>query len=132
MNLPPLRWAIVIVDLEPVEGHEQSGVRRVLVVSAEPFHRSGMMTICPITAARTDARYPGEVAISKGEGGQTKDGLILCQQPRTISMTRIKTTELASAGGVSYVTDRAIRARVRDALSHHLGLDIPAPRDGAV
>lgn len=131
MNLPPLRWSIVIVDLDPVEGHEQSGTRRVLVVSAEPFHRSGMMTICPITAARTDARYPGEVAIGRGEAGQTKDGLILCQQQRTISMSRIKTTELVAAGGVRYVTDRAIRARVRDALTHHLGLDIPALLDGA-
>ncbi len=131
MTLPPLRWAIVIVDLDPVEGHEQSGTRRVLVVSTEPFHRSGMMTICPITAARSDARYPGEVAIGAGHAGQTKDALILCQQVRTISMRRIKASEVAAGGGVRYVTEPAIRAAVRDALSHQLGLDIPPLIDGA-
>ena len=31
-----------------------------------------------------------------------------------------------------YVTDPAIRARVREALQRHLGLDIPAAIDGAI
>jgi mRNA-degrading endonuclease toxin of MazEF toxin-antitoxin module len=32
-----LRWAVVIARLDPVEGHEQAGTRRALVVSYEPF-----------------------------------------------------------------------------------------------
>ncbi len=55
----PLRWSIVIVDLDPTQGHEQAGERRALVISYEPFHRSEMATVCPMTAARSDARYPG-------------------------------------------------------------------------
>lgn len=123
---PPLRWAVVIVDLDPVTGHEQAGVRRALVVSYEPFHRSGLVTVCPITAARTEARYPGDVPIPAGEAGQTKAGVIVASQVRTIAQRRVR------AGRTRYVTDPRLRRAIRAALAHHLGLDIPAIADGAV
>ena len=125
MTSGPLRWAVVIVGLDPTEGHEQVGERRALVVSYQPFHRSGLMTVCPITAARTEPRYPGEVAIRAGEAGQTKTGVILCSQVRTVAQARIRGRPL----GV--VSAPATRKRVRRALAHHLGLDIPAVGDGA-
>lgn len=128
---PPLRWALVIVELHPTEGHEQSGSRRALVVSYEAFHGSGLLTVCPITAARSTPRYPGEIAIPTGEAGQTKDGLILCAQVRTISVRRIRATGILPGGGVSYLNNPTIRSAVRTALGHHLGLDIPALADGA-
>jgi mRNA interferase MazF len=121
----PLRWAVVIVDLDPVEGHEQGGERRALVVSYEPFHRSGLATVCPITAARADARYPGDVPIPAGEAGQTRPGVILTSQLRTISVRRFRSKPLGS------VMDPSIRRKVRFALAHHLGLDVPAIGDGA-
>lgn len=120
-----LRWATVIVDLEPTQGHEQAGSRRALVVSYEPFHRSGLLTVCPITAARAQPRYPGDVAIPIGEAGQTRDGVIVCSQLRTISAERVRTPALGS------LTDPALRRQVRRALAHHLGLDVPAIADGA-
>lgn len=128
---PPLRWAVVIVDLDPTEGHEQAGSRRALVVSYEAFHRSGLLTVCPITAARERPRYPGEVAIPAGEGGQTKDGLILCAQVRTISVRRIRASGIRPDGGIAYVTDPRIRSAVRASLRHHFGVDIPPLSDGA-
>ncbi len=131
VGLPALRWAVVIVGLDPVEGHEQAGERRALVVSYEAFHRSGLLTVCPISAAREKPRYPGEVAIPAGEGGQTKSGLILCAQVRTISVRRIRATGILPGGGVAHLTDARIRSAVRAALRHHLGLDIPAQSDGA-
>lgn len=121
----PLRWAVVIVDLDPAEGHEQAGERRALVVSYEPFHRSGLATVCPITAARSDARYPGDIPIPVGEAGQTHPGVILTSQLRTVSLRRLRSTTLGS------VMDPSIRRAVRSALAHHLGLDIPAIGDGA-
>lgn len=121
----PLRWSVVIVDLDPAEGHEQAGERRALVVSYEPFHRSGLATVCPITAARSESRYPGDVAIPRDEAGQTKDGVILTSQVRTISLRRVR------AAPLGMVRDRRIRRAVRAALAHHLGLDIPALADGA-
>lgn len=119
------RWSIVVVDLDPVEGHEQAGERRALVVSYEPFHRSGLATVCPITAARSSARYPGDVPIRAGEAGQTRDGVIVTSQVRTISMRRFRSAAIGS------VTDASMRRAVRAALAHHLGLDVPAIADGA-
>jgi mRNA interferase MazF len=114
-----------VVDLDPVEGHEQAGRRRALVVSYEPFHQSGLMTVCPITAARSEARYPGDVPIPIGEAGQTRAGVILCSQVRTISTRRIRGQPLG------IVSEMMIRATVRRAIAHHLGLDVPAVLDGA-
>jgi mRNA-degrading endonuclease toxin of MazEF toxin-antitoxin module len=96
-----------------------------LVVSYEPFHRSGLATVCPITSARSTARYPGDVKIPQGEASQTRDGVIVASQVRTISLGRTRSRPLGT------VTDRAIRRAVRAALAHHLGLDIPAVGDGA-
>lgn len=121
----PLRWAVVVVDLDPVRGHEQAGQRRALVVSYEPFHRSGLATVCPITAARAEPRYPGDVPLRAGEAGQTRDGLILASQVRTISLRRVRSAPMGT------VQDPAVRRAVRAALAHHLGLDIPALADGA-
>ncbi|MEX1156738.1 MAG: type II toxin-antitoxin system PemK/MazF family toxin [Chloroflexota bacterium] len=125
LSIGPLRWGVVVVALDPAEGHEQAGTRRALVVSYEPYHRSGLMTVCPLTAARAGARYPGDVAIPVGEAGQTKPGVILCSQVRTISMRRIR------GAPVGYVTDPQLRRGVRRALAHHLGLDIPAVAERA-
>lgn len=79
----------MLVELDPVQGHEQAGQRCALVVSYEPFHRSGLATVCPITAARSAARYPGDVPIRKGEAGQTRDATIVVSQLRTISLKRV-------------------------------------------
>jgi mRNA-degrading endonuclease toxin of MazEF toxin-antitoxin module len=116
----------VLVDFDPTVGHEQQGHRRALVVSYEPFHRSGMATVCPVTTR--PPRYPGEVPIPAGHAGQTRDGLVLAHQVRTIDLRRVSTYEL---GGIrQVVTDPGIRRAVRSALAHQLGLDIPGAADG--
>lgn len=130
MARPPLRWAVLVVDLDPAEGHEQGGERRALVVSYEALHAAGMVTICAITAAREDARYPGEIPIPVGEAGQTKPGVILCHQVRTISMRRARAM-VAAGARPHHLTDTAIRAEVRRALAVQLGLDVPGLLDGA-
>lgn len=123
LSAGPLRWSVVIVDLDPVSGHEQAGRRRALVVSYEPFHRSGLLTVCPITAARAEERYPGDVALPVGVAGQTKPAVVTCAQLRTISRGRVRSAP------VGHLTDAGLRRRVRMALAHHLGLDIPASVD---
>ena len=126
--MTPLRWSIVLIDLDPGSiGHEQRGQRRALVVSYEPFHRSGMATVCPISAR--GARYPGEVPLSAGHAGQTRDAVVLCHQVRTVDLTRVTAFELG--GAVQYVTDPAVRLGVREALARQLGIDMPAATDGA-
>jgi len=128
VRVTPLRWAVVIVDLEPgTVGHEQRGQRRALVVSHEAFHASGMATVCPISAR--EPRYPGEVAVPAGHAGQMKNGVVLCHQVRTIDLARVSALEIA--GRTQFVTDPAIRQQVRAALARQLGLDIPAGLDGS-
>ena len=129
MIAQPLRWAVVIVTLDPTVGHEQQGTRRGLIVSREAFHRSGLAQICSISAARDDVRYPSEVAIPRGEAGQTKNGVILCHQVRTVSLERIDPFLVGTT--VEYVTDPEIRRQVREALQHQLGLDLPLAVDAA-
>jgi mRNA interferase MazF len=123
----PLRWSILIAALDPTVGHEQRGRRRVLVVSYEPFHRSGMATVCPISAR--PPRYLGEVALPRGHAGQTEDAVVLCHQLRTIDLARLASFEIG--GEPQRLTDPLIRGEVRSAIAHHLGLDIRAPLDGA-
>jgi mRNA interferase MazF len=122
-----LRWAIVIVDFDPVPGHEQEGTRRALVVSYEAFHRSGMAAVCPISAR--EAKYPGEVAIPRGHAGQTKDAVVLCHQVRTIDLSRVAAVQIG--GEVQYVSSPEVRSLVRAALLHQFGLDLPPSVDGA-
>ena len=98
-----------------------------MVVSYEPFHRSGLATVCPITTR--GPKYPGEVRIPAGHAGQTADGLILVHQLRTIGLRRITALEIGSA--IQDRTSGAVRRTVRAALAHQLGLDIPAAADGA-
>jgi mRNA interferase MazF len=121
------RWSVVIIDLDPAVGHEQAGQRRALVVSYEPFHRSGMATVCPITSR--PSKYPGEILIPIGHAGQTLDGLILAHQVRTVDLRRV--TAFTIGGAAQQLTDPGIRRDVRRALAHHLGLDLPAAADGA-
>ena len=123
-----LRWAIALIDFDPARGHEQQGTRRALIVSYEAFHRSGMATVCPITTRA--AKYPGEVPIPAGHAGQTKDGLILVHQVRTVDLARV--TAFSIADEVQYVTEPSTRRGVREGLAHQLGLDLVAAVDGAV
>ena len=121
-----LRWAVLLLNFDPVRGHEQGGERRALVVSYEPLHSAGMIAVCPVTAAKAEPARPAEVRIPVGEAGQTKPGVILCHQVRTVSLLRAKPD-----GPVRYLTNPDIRAQVREALAMHLGLDIPGGSDGA-
>jgi mRNA-degrading endonuclease toxin of MazEF toxin-antitoxin module len=118
---------MVILDLDPAVGHEQQGVRRALVVSYEPFHRSGMATVCPVTTRA--AKYPDEVPISVGLAGQTLDAVVLVHQVRTVDLRRVTTLEIG--GQPQVLRDVSARRQVRSALAHHLGLDLPASLDGA-
>ena len=123
-----LRWAVALIDFDPALGHEQQGHRRALIVSYEAFHRSGMATVCPITTRAP--KYPGEVAIPAGHAGQTKDGLVLVHQIRTLDLARVSTYTIG--GDVQRVTDATTRGLVREAMSRQLGLDLSSTADGAV
>ena len=53
------------------------------------------------------------------------DGVIITGQVRAIPLARVRSAP------VGMVLDRGLRRAVRQALAHHLGLDLPAIADGA-
>ena len=79
----PSRGEIWHVNLNPVAGKEQRGLRPVLVVSDKEFNRSGLMLICPVTQGGSQARFAG-FAVSLMNTGTGTQGIVMCNQPRTI------------------------------------------------
>ncbi len=126
-----MRWAILIVNFDPIEGYEQGGSRRALVVSYEPLRALGMMSVCPIAAAHAQPRNPLETPSVPGKPDRRKDGLILVHQLRTLSILRAADM-LDQSAQVRTLTDPGLRAEVRQALSIQLGLDVPGVEDGAL
>ena len=91
--MPPVfRGDVYVAVLDPAEGSEQGGTRRVVVVSRDSLNKySPVVCICPITDAENKKRvYPSHVPVPAGVGGQTIDGIVLCEQVRTISKTRLR------------------------------------------
>jgi mRNA interferase MazF len=61
----PKRGDVIMVDFEPVMGHEQGGRRPALVLSADDYNRMvGMAIVVPITSQAKG--YPFEVQIPHG------------------------------------------------------------------
>src|SRR5260221_7447622 len=63
-----LRGDILWADLDPTQGHEQSGRRPVLVLSQDVFNeRSGTVIACALTSQEPRAGFPLslELALSK-------------------------------------------------------------------
>jgi len=57
------------------------------------------------------------------------DAVVLCQEVRSMDLSRVSAFEVD--GEAQHITSPELRDRVRNALSHHLGLDLPATFDGA-
>jgi len=84
------RGEIVLVNLEPVKGSEQGGVRPVLIIQNDISNeRSPTTIISPITSKIYEKEYPTNVFISKKESKLDKDSTILLNQIRTIDKKRI-------------------------------------------
>ena len=79
----PGRGEIWHVNLTLVAGKERQGLRPVLVVSDKEFNRSGLVLICPVTQGGNQARFAG-FAVSLMNTGTETQGVVMCNQPRTI------------------------------------------------
>ncbi|MGH8675675.1 MAG: type II toxin-antitoxin system PemK/MazF family toxin [Burkholderiales bacterium] len=79
----PARGDIYHVDLEPTKGKEQRGRRFVFVLSPAEHNRRGLVIVLPVSQGHTLARSAGYGATLMGAGLNTQ-GIIICDQPRTI------------------------------------------------
>nr|WP_297270245.1 type II toxin-antitoxin system PemK/MazF family toxin [Mesorhizobium sp.] len=73
---------VYLVDLAPTRGSEQSGVRPVLVISADELHRkSRRMIVCPITSNMA----PWTTKVPLPTACRTK-GMVLTDQIRAVDI----------------------------------------------
>lgn len=87
-----LRGDVFKADLEPHEGSEQGGARPVVVISRDALNSaSPVVVVVPITDAANKRKiYPSHVRVAAGKGGLTMDSVIICEQVRAISKTRLR------------------------------------------
>ncbi|MFQ5739239.1 MAG: type II toxin-antitoxin system PemK/MazF family toxin [Acidobacteriota bacterium] len=85
------RGDVFSARLNPVEGSEQAGTRPVVVVSRDAINAaSPVVIIVPCTSYRTGKRiYPSQVILGAPEGGLKADSIVLCEQVRAISKSRL-------------------------------------------
>jgi mRNA interferase ChpB len=80
------RGDIYLVSLDPTLGHEQQGMRPVLVVSPTAFNRlTRTPVVLPITNGGNFARTAGFAVSLLGAGTQTT-GVVRCDQPRALDI----------------------------------------------
>ncbi len=84
-----LRGDIIWADLNPVIGHEQSGLRPVLVLSHEVFNmKSGTVIAVAITSQYQRAGFP--LTLKLEETKLPKQSWVKISQIRTLSIKRLK------------------------------------------
>jgi len=79
-----IRWA----DLNPTRGHEQAGLRPVLILSHDIFNeRSGTVIAIAITSQPQRAGFPLTLELRTGD--MPKQSWVKISQIRTLSVERI-------------------------------------------
>ena len=79
-----IRWA----DLNPTRGHEQTGLRPVLILSHDIFNeRSGTAIVIAITSQTQQAGFPLTLALKTGD--LPKHSWAKISQIRTLSTERL-------------------------------------------
>jgi mRNA interferase MazF len=96
-----IRWA----DLNPVRGHEQAGLRPVIILSHDIFNeRSGTVMAVAITSQPQKAGFPLTLELKSAD--LPKKSWIKISQIRTLSVERIgKVIGKASLAELSQVID---------------------------
>jgi mRNA interferase MazF len=113
----PSRGEIWIADLTSGQGREQAGLRPVLIVSDDAFNSglSGLVMVVPLTSKTQKSKnIPAHLHISPPEGGLRTPSVILCDQLRTISKTRLGK---AAWGAVTSATMADVDDVLRNLLS---------------
>lgn len=82
----PDRGDIYHIDLEPTKGREQRGKRYVFVVSPAAYNKRGLCIVLSISQGETLARSTGFACTLMGAGTRIQ-GVIVCDQPRTLDFT---------------------------------------------
>ena len=84
------RGDICLVDLNPVAGAEQAGIRPALIIQVDRANAASPHTvIIPFTTRIREVKLPSHVRIPAGIGGLAEDSILLCEQIRVIDKRRL-------------------------------------------
>ena len=84
------RGDVFLVDLNPVVGTEQAGIRPALVIQIDRANAVSPHTIIvPFTTRIREVRLPSHVRLAAGVGGLPEDSILLCEQIRVIDKRRL-------------------------------------------
>ena len=121
--MPPRKWDLCWVVLDPVRNHEQGGRRPALVYCNDVISQAtGLVAVLPLTTLKPGRRvYPTEVPLRAALAGLQADSLVLCHQLRTVAAARLSPPSAALA-------DPALRAAVDRAVRLWLDLAGVVPR----
>lgn len=88
------RGDIFWVSLNPTAGHEQQGMRPVVIVTPSAFNQlTNTPVVLPITNGGNFARTAGFAVSLEGAGTQTT-GVIRCDQPRALDLNARKAKKI--------------------------------------
>jgi len=110
------RGDVVLADFDPVQGSEQGKRRPALVIQSDFGNASSPTTIVALFTSQTKKEYPFTVFVRTGEGGLTKDSLLLLNHIRTVSIQHRFVKKLG------FLTEATMQ-KVDAALKASLGLD---------
>ncbi|HVS37941.1 MAG TPA: type II toxin-antitoxin system PemK/MazF family toxin [Gemmataceae bacterium] len=111
------RGEIYFVDLDPVRGREQAGVRPAVVLSVDLLIRLPLVvTVVPGTdGANVRRNFPSTVRVSPAESGLPLETVFLCFQVRAIDLSRFA-AQPAGRLGVNAM------ARIENSIRYCLGV----------
>ena len=114
------RGDIYYVDLSPVVGSEQGGLRPVLIVQNDIGNKHSPTVIAAaITSRLGKAKLPTHIDVYAERFGLVKDSVILLEQIRTIDKTRLR----EKMGHI----DDVLMKKVNNAITISFGLNEPEP-----
>ena len=86
----PRRGEVYLVNFDPVIGAEIRKTRPALILQNDIANRHSPLTIVSaITSQFEEPLYPTEVLLKAGEGGTSKDSVILLNQIRSVDKRRL-------------------------------------------
>lgn len=109
----PSRGEIWTVNLNPVRGHEQAGLRPCLVVSVDLFNHgpAELLVVLPITSR--DKRVPLHIPIDPQQSGLEVRSYIKCEDIRSISRDRLREHKGHVSPGVMALVEDRLRILLR-------------------
>jgi mRNA interferase MazF len=104
------RGEVWLADLNPTRGHEQTGQRPVLIVSADPFNQSpaGLVIAVPFTTRKRG--IPTHIEVRPPDRGLRDISFAMCEQLRTLAADRLAS---GAFGRVSPAVLRTVEDRLR-------------------